>query len=964
MKPRATVLLGALAIALAASASTPATGVPSLRQDPVGFSTRSAPEARSDEGLERLRSDANGRLRVQRGADGAVDSVSSRNGRAMLDAQGTTTARSTVLDQLATHGAAFGLDGSTSRAVVTRTFDSATGGSVVRSQQVMDDLPVFGGQIVMSLDENQGVVSIDAATSAAPVQVPAPVVSEARARRTALAVVARTHGEGVDALRVSDRGRQLYDPALVHTFDPMGVRPVWEFEVTDGFQVRETVLVGTGKGEIALHFNDAPQLNRRICDNANSRTVSSSSLVPVCATPARTENGAASGNPDVNLAFANLGATSDAYAQLGGIDLTNLIGRQVSGIKSLLSTVRWCFADFACPFANAFWDGTQMVFGSGYAGADDVVAHELTHGYVERTANLFALHQSGALNESLADTIGEIVDHRNAASPQDDSAWTVGEDLGVPGATRSMKDPTLTGQPDRMGSPLYVSADAEEDSGAVHANNGVGNKTAYLISQGGSFNGEVVQGIDGSDAGLAKTGRLYLETIPRLTSGSEYADLGRVLTNTCAELAATSTGGFTSGDCESVRAAVVATELSASPQDATAAAAEAPVSCPAGSSVQTVIARDDDGLDGFDFSSSSVLWGRAPFGFVPSYAVSGSESLFAFDPDPELGDPSSGSLTSAPFTVPSASGGAYLNFHHAYVMDHYAGSYFDGGRLAVSRLVDGVWTPVTGLPWTNGPTRHIEGSTPAGFTGFGGDSRGYGSSQVDLSSLAGDRVQVSFEVEGDSRVSYYGWWIDDVRLYGCDTAALAPSGPLAPSTPRAPAATTSAYSAVISWGAPVDRGSAAVVSYRVTRSDGQEKVVPAASLSAKLDGLDRSNIMEVSIAAINGDALSGPPATVRIYPTKTVVTSSTSRAARNKLFRLTAKVTQRDSSAAVGTMALGLQRRFPGGSWRNLSSGTTGASGTKTWSLRQTRSTYYRVVARGGEGGFGSLSATRLVRRR
>ena len=83
-----------------------------------------------------------------------------------------------------------------------------------------------------------------------------------------------------------------------------------------------------------------------------------------------------------------------------------------------------------------------MVFGAGYAAADDVVGHELTHGYVERTAGLFYLHQSGALNESLADTIGEVVDHRNPASPTTTPTWRIGEDLPGGGALRSMKDPT------------------------------------------------------------------------------------------------------------------------------------------------------------------------------------------------------------------------------------------------------------------------------------------------------------------------------------------------------------------------------------------------------------------------------------------------------------------------------------------------------------------------------------------
>ena len=55
-----------------------------------------------------------------------------------------------------------------------------------------------------------------------------------------------------------------------------------------------------------------------------------------------------------------------------------------------------------------------------------------------------------------------------------------------------------------MTSPNWDSGDIFDDNGAVHANNGVGNKTAYLISQGGSFNGQTVTGIDTGDAGLAQ----------------------------------------------------------------------------------------------------------------------------------------------------------------------------------------------------------------------------------------------------------------------------------------------------------------------------------------------------------------------------------------------------------------------------------------------------------------------------
>ena len=54
-----------------------------------------------------------------------------------------------------------------------------------------------------------------------------------------------------------------------------------------------------------------------------------------------------------------------------------------------------------------------MFYGAGYAGADDVVGHEITHGVIDRNSDLFYWGQSGAINESLADVMGEIVDHRN-----------------------------------------------------------------------------------------------------------------------------------------------------------------------------------------------------------------------------------------------------------------------------------------------------------------------------------------------------------------------------------------------------------------------------------------------------------------------------------------------------------------------------------------------------------------------
>src|SRR4029079_19348039 len=166
-----------------------------------------------------------------------------------------------------------------------------------------------------------------------------------------------------------------------------------------------------------------------------------------------------------------------------------------------------------CPYANAFWNGLQMYYGTGFAVADDVVGHEMTHAVTERTSNLIYWGQSGAMNESISDIMGEIVDHQNV-TPSDSTQptpWSLGEDIpGFPNGIRNVQNPPAFNDPDRTGSALYVkescvsSVNCYNDEDGVHSNSGVGNKTFFLASQGGSFNGQSITGIDAGAANLAK----------------------------------------------------------------------------------------------------------------------------------------------------------------------------------------------------------------------------------------------------------------------------------------------------------------------------------------------------------------------------------------------------------------------------------------------------------------------------
>jgi bacillolysin len=221
----------------------------------------------------------------------------------------------------------------------------------------------------------------------------------------------------------------------------------------------------------------------------------------------------------------------------------------------------------------------QMVYGDGESLADDTVAHELTHGVTDFEADLFTYYQSGAINESMSDVFGEFVDLTNARGNDAASVrWLVAED-GLGGTIRNMKDPTLSPspvQPDKMTSPNYFAGANTEDAngrdfdqGGVHVNSGVGNKAAYLITDGATFNGKTVTGL-----GIDKAARIYYETLTNLlTSGSDYADLYATLPQACTNL--TGTAGITATDCQEVRDAVAATEMNL--QSPNAPAPEAPV---------------------------------------------------------------------------------------------------------------------------------------------------------------------------------------------------------------------------------------------------------------------------------------------------------------------------------------------------------------------------------------------------
>lgn len=128
-----------------------------------------------------------------------------------------------------------------------------------------------------------------------------------------------------------------------------------------------------------------------MCDAASSSTKVPCLLGDAVANPA-------AGVGEVKNAYDYAAKTYDFYNDVLGRDSIDDAG------MTLISTVNYCPRNSSdtgdvCPYENAFWNGEQMVYGATYAGADDVVAHELTHGVTEKDNALFYYYQSGAINK-------------------------------------------------------------------------------------------------------------------------------------------------------------------------------------------------------------------------------------------------------------------------------------------------------------------------------------------------------------------------------------------------------------------------------------------------------------------------------------------------------------------------------------------------------------------------------------
>ena len=643
------------------------------------------------------------------------------------------------------YGQAFGLTRDRVRVLRTSPVDSL-GIEHVRLQQVERGVPVRGGELVVHLWGSRVMVANGHTTGDVPGDLD-PHFPATLARNEARVMLEKHRADVARSAQYSEPRLEIFNRGLLSEPGSPRSRLAWFVEAT-GPMLREFIWIDAHSGAVLLNFSQLTDAKSRKVYTAGHTSNLPGTLV-------RVEGGAATGDADQDNAYTYAGITYDYYQTNHGRDSYDNAGAE------LISTAHYC--ENTCPnFANAFWNGTQMVYGDTYSSADDVVGHELTHAVTEKSANLIYYYQAGALNESYSDIFGETVDLTDGVG--NDAAgvrWKMGEDLPI-GAIRDMMNPNSFSDPGKMSdSTFFVCGnhawtDPFGDSGGVHTNSGIPNHAYALMVDGGTYNSKTVSGI-----GITKAAKIEYRALTQyLVSGSNFIDNYNALNQSCTDLIGTA--GIVAGDCTQVANALLAVEMNAT--WACTGATAAPPMCTTGTVATTSFEGFESGVGNWTEINGAGTWGRTDF-----FAKGGLMSEWGDD----IGATSDIKLSmTVPLLVPP---GGRLYFDHAYEFESDTSSY-DGGVLEYSTNGGGVWTDAASLidggNTYGGTISNCCGNPLATRSAFVKSSLGYTGTRLTLASLAGQNVQFRFRIGTDSTVASAGWFVDNVSFYTCVTNAF------------------------------------------------------------------------------------------------------------------------------------------------------------------------------------------------
>ena len=337
----------------------------------------------------------------------------------------------------------------------------------VRLQQRLRGLPVYGAEYIVHADRGGNVYAINGRFAPDRDLPRNPAMSGWAALERAASQA------GIENGRWNDVKASLVYVATEKGSAYLAWRATVEYVDEEGEQ-RDIVYANAITGDLVLR---APQIHRA----RNRATYNGNNTSSLPGTLILTETGGSTTDSVISTAHAHAATSYDYYKAVHNRDSFNNAGAQIK------TTVH-----HQVNYNNAFWNGTQLVYGDGdgttftpLGNALDVGAHELTHAVTTYSADLTYSNESGALNEATSDILAAAVEAWKYGAVSTNT-WLVGEDIYTPGtagdALRTMADPAASGDYDYY--PTRYTGTS--DNGGVHWNSGIANLAFKLMVTGGT----------------------------------------------------------------------------------------------------------------------------------------------------------------------------------------------------------------------------------------------------------------------------------------------------------------------------------------------------------------------------------------------------------------------------------------------------------------------------------------------
>ena len=401
--------------------------------------------------------------------------------------------------------------------------------------QHLEGIPVYGAEIAVHLDRDSTTGTNGRYLPDAP-RLPAARIAASQAEQIALAAL-----DPCDPTEVVGRTRLMYFSMSLFTDQDDGIHLAWRVNVKS-CATGWLCMVDAHTGDILFQLEDASDADRP-GEDFDIETVNNNSESSTCWILTTDddqwfdEDGVVSGaNPDQE-GWNVYGFTHSIYHFFYDHWGRKSYDNDEEDIEIYLdvrfNTGANAHYSYGCDIFE-FWDNYGVL---------DVLAHEYTHAVTHNTCDLIYADQPGALNESMSDVFGTMIEHESCVGTGC-ADYTIGED--IPGGPfRSMEDPPLYGDPDHMlpgisgdgigyrSLPAGVQRNRNNDWGGVHTNSSIPNKVFYLLAEGDTHNGLAIDRLYGTAyEPLWKVRNLYYHALVHdLTANSQFVDLRNSMVN-------------------------------------------------------------------------------------------------------------------------------------------------------------------------------------------------------------------------------------------------------------------------------------------------------------------------------------------------------------------------------------------------------------------------------------------------